>query len=97
MHNMISLSLLILFSIFNGEICGHSYPSENNNVGRNNETEVGVGIILDMESLTGKSINWSITMAISDFYALNPNYRTRLVLHTRDSKGDSVEALSAGT
>ncbi|PWA62886.1 Extracellular ligand-binding receptor [Artemisia annua] len=48
-----------------------------------------------MESWTGKSINWSITMAISDFYALNPNYRTRLVLHTTDSKGDSVEALSA--
>nr|GEU29419.1 glutamate receptor 1.2-like [Tanacetum cinerariifolium] len=34
-------------------------------------------------------------MAISDFYALRHNYRTRLLLHTRDSKGDPIEALSA--
>ncbi|GKF56954.1 glutamate receptor 1.2-like protein, partial [Tanacetum coccineum] len=42
-----------------------------------------------------KSIHWCITMAISDFYALHLNYRTRLLLHTRDSKGDPIEALSA--
>nr|GEX68924.1 hypothetical protein [Tanacetum cinerariifolium] len=54
----------------------HSVPSETNNVSINIETLVGVGIILDMESLTEKSIRWCITKAISDFYALNPNYRT---------------------
>nr|GEX98084.1 extracellular ligand-binding receptor [Tanacetum cinerariifolium] len=72
-----------------------AYVDETNNVSINIETLVGVGIILDMDSLIGKSIRWCITKAISDFYALNPNYKRRLVLHTRDSKGDPIEALSA--
>ncbi|KAM0004218.1 putative U11/U12 small nuclear ribonucleoprotein 25kDa protein [Helianthus debilis subsp. tardiflorus] len=33
-------------------------------------------------------------MAISDFYSLNDEYKTRLVLHTRDSKGNPLRALS---
>ncbi|KAL8237119.1 hypothetical protein R6Q59_018200 [Mikania micrantha] len=33
-------------------------------------------------------------MAISDFYAMNHNYTTRIVLHTRDSKGDPLKVLS---
>nr|GEX78066.1 ionotropic glutamate receptor, metazoa, periplasmic binding protein-like I [Tanacetum cinerariifolium] len=48
-----------------------------------------------MESWTGKSIYSFITMAISDFYALKNNYRTRIVLHTRNSKRDPLQALSA--
>ncbi|GJV11036.1 ionotropic glutamate receptor, metazoa, periplasmic binding protein-like protein I [Tanacetum coccineum] len=48
-----------------------------------------------MESWTGKSIYSFMTKAISDFYALNNNYRTRIVLHTRNSKGDPLQALSA--
>ncbi|PWA65094.1 ionotropic glutamate receptor, metazoa, Periplasmic binding protein-like I [Artemisia annua] len=48
-----------------------------------------------MESWTGKSIHSFMTMAISDIYALNINYRTRIVLHTRNSKGDPLQALSA--
>ncbi|XP_024965732.1 glutamate receptor 1.2-like [Cynara cardunculus var. scolymus] len=54
-----------------------------------------MGIVLDMESLIGRSIHKGIAMAISDFYALNHSYRTRIVLHTMDSKGDPLEALSA--
>ncbi|CAH1424794.1 unnamed protein product [Lactuca virosa] len=48
-----------------------------------------------MESPIGKSIHSCITMAISDFYALHHSYKTRIVLHTRDSEGDPVKALSA--
>lgn len=96
-QNRISLSLLILLCILNHKICAQSAPSENKNVNINNKTLVGLGVILNMESWTGKSIHWCITMAISDFYALHHNYRTRLLLHTRDSKGDPIEALSAGT
>nr|KAJ0194512.1 hypothetical protein LSAT_V11C800427730 [Lactuca sativa] len=55
----------------------------------------GLGIILDIKSWIGKSIHWSITMAISDFYALNHSYKTRIVVHTRNSKGDTIKALSA--
>ncbi|XP_035832957.1 glutamate receptor 2.5 [Helianthus annuus] len=55
---------------------------------------VDVGVVLDMESWVGKSINSSITMAISDFYARNDSYRSKIALHPRDSKGDPLEAMS---
>lgn len=57
---------------------------------------VDVGIVLDMESWIGKSIHSCITMAISDFYALNEGYGTRLVVHTRDTKGDPLQTISEG-
>ncbi|KAF5791578.1 hypothetical protein HanRHA438_Chr09g0408181 [Helianthus annuus] len=47
-----------------------------------------------MESWVGKSINSSITMAISDFYACNDSYRSKIALHPRDSQGDPLEAMS---
>ncbi|XP_076893700.1 glutamate receptor 1.4-like [Bidens hawaiensis] len=57
--------------------------------------DVDVGIVLDMESWLGKSIHSSIMMAISDFYARNHSYKTRIAVHTKDSKGDRLQALSA--
>ncbi|MFS7944959.1 hypothetical protein Hanom_Chr06g00518291 [Helianthus anomalus] len=57
---------------------------------------VDVGIVLDMESWIGKSIHSSIMMAISDFYARNHSYKTRIVVRTRDSKGERLRAMSAG-
>lgn len=59
--------------------------------------EVQVGVILDMDSGVGKVIYQFITMAISDFYDANPHYRTRIVLNTRDTKGEPLLALSAGS
>ncbi|KAF5930014.1 hypothetical protein HYC85_030887 [Camellia sinensis] len=58
--------------------------------------EVKVGMTLDMGSWVGKVVHSSITMAISDFYAVNtPQYKTRVILHTRDSNGEPLLALSA--
>ncbi|CAL5427070.1 unnamed protein product [Camellia sinensis] len=58
--------------------------------------EVKVGVTLDMGSWVGKVVHSSITMAISDFYAVNtPQYKTRVILHTRDSNGEPLLALSA--
>ncbi|OMO90641.1 putative glutamate receptor 2 plant [Corchorus olitorius] len=31
-------------------------------------------------------------MALSDFYQTHPHYKTRLLLHPTDSKGDVVQA-----
>lgn len=36
-------------------------------------------------------------MALSDFYAVNDNYRTRLAFFTKDSGDDIIAAASAGT
>ena len=56
---------------------------------------VRVGVILDMNSTVGVMANSCISMAVSDFYAANPYFETRVALFTRDSNGD-VTAASAG-
>ncbi|KAF5195604.1 Glutamate receptor 2.2 [Thalictrum thalictroides] len=53
-----------------------------------------IGVILDLETWNGKMSHTCISMAVQDFYTLNDHYKTRLVLHTRDSK-DVVSAVSA--
>lgn len=58
--------------------------------------DIDVGIVLDMESWNGKSILSSIKMAISDFYANNDSYKTRIVVHIRDLNGDRLQAKSTG-
>ncbi|KAK9059485.1 hypothetical protein SSX86_020187 [Deinandra increscens subsp. villosa] len=60
-----------------------------------NFVDIDVGIVLDMESWIGKSIHTSIMMAISDFYVRNHSYKTRIVVHLKDSKGDRLRAMSA--
>ncbi|KAL5804468.1 hypothetical protein ACOSQ3_031268 [Xanthoceras sorbifolium] len=59
------------------------------------EGEIHVGVILDMGSWEGKNLQTCISMAISDFYTKHDYYKTRVVLHTRDSKGEPLLALSS--
>ncbi|EXC18794.1 hypothetical protein L484_007167 [Morus notabilis] len=61
----------------------------------NRSIEVNVGVILDLETTFGKMGLRCINMAISDFYASNPHYNTRLILHTKGSKSDVVGAAAA--
>ncbi|PIA28576.1 hypothetical protein AQUCO_06800023v1, partial [Aquilegia coerulea] len=56
---------------------------------------INVGVILDLETWVGKVSNSCMYMAISDFYAIHGDYKTRLVLHSRDSKSDIVGAVFA--
>ncbi|MBA0547895.1 hypothetical protein Golob_019028, partial [Gossypium lobatum] len=56
---------------------------------------VKVGVVLDMDSLVGKIGMSCMNMALSDFYAIHPHYKTRLVFSTKDSMGDVVAAASA--
>ncbi|KAI4379251.1 hypothetical protein MLD38_005573 [Melastoma candidum] len=58
-------------------------------------TLVDVGVILDMDTYTGKMGSTCIDMAMEDFYSAHGNYNSRLVLHKLDSKTDSIEAASA--
>ncbi|KAL4182082.1 hypothetical protein AMTRI_Chr12g240740 [Amborella trichopoda] len=48
-----------------------------------------------MDSWVGRVGNMCISMAVQDFYKENPNYTTRLLLSTRDTGGDVVQAASA--
>ncbi|MQL98536.1 hypothetical protein Taro_031254 [Colocasia esculenta] len=57
--------------------------------------EFKVGVVLDLESLSGKISHTCINMAISDFNARHPNATRRLVLRTGNSSGDVVGAAFA--
>ncbi|KAL7582708.1 hypothetical protein Lser_V15G42040 [Lactuca serriola] len=43
----------------------------------------------------GKAVHSCITMAVSEFYMVNPHFQTRIILHHRDTHGDPLHALSA--
>ncbi|XVF35720.1 hypothetical protein REPUB_Repub18cG0170500 [Reevesia pubescens] len=58
-------------------------------------TPVNIGVVLDMDSLVGQIGLSCINMALADFYASHPYYKTRLVFHTKDSKEDLVTAAAA--
>ncbi|CAM8983993.1 unnamed protein product [Rhodiola kirilowii] len=52
-----------------------------------NETlEFQVGVVLDFESQVGLVAEACMSIALFDFYSANPEHKTRLRLHTRDSK-----------
>uniref|UniRef100_A0ACD5ZXY4 Uncharacterized protein n=1 Tax=Avena sativa TaxID=4498 RepID=A0ACD5ZXY4_AVESA len=58
--------------------------------------EFHVGVILNLGSLVGKVARTSVSLAVQDFYAVHPNYSTKLVLHIRDSMASDILAASAG-
>ncbi|GJT11854.1 hypothetical protein Tco_0858896 [Tanacetum coccineum] len=57
--------------------------------------EIPVGVILDMGSWVGKIVHSCMNMALSEFYTVNNHYKTRMVLHSRDTHGEPLHALSA--
>ncbi|KAL9442813.1 hypothetical protein AB3S75_016221 [Citrus x aurantiifolia] len=56
---------------------------------------VNVGLVLDINGEVEKVALSCINMSLSDFYNSNSHYKTRLILNTRDSKGDVVAAAAA--
>ncbi|KAG8384025.1 hypothetical protein BUALT_Bualt04G0075200 [Buddleja alternifolia] len=56
---------------------------------------IRVGVVLDIDDFVGEMGVNCISMALSDFYASHPYYKTRLVLNIRDSKGDVLGAAAA--
>ncbi|GMN45603.1 hypothetical protein TIFTF001_014766 [Ficus carica] len=62
---------------------------------QNGTIPVKVGVVLDVETPVAKVWLSSLNTGISDFYASHPQFKTRLLLNTRDSKGDVVGAASA--
>ncbi|KAI3689380.1 hypothetical protein L2E82_47336 [Cichorium intybus] len=65
------------------------------NVAENRNLNIGVGVILDMDSYVGKSIRISILMALEDFYKEINNSTTVIIPHFRNSNDDNVDAASA--
>ena len=58
--------------------------------------EIPVGVILDMGSWVGKTVHSCITITLSEFYKVNSHYQTRIVVHNRDTQGETLHALQTG-
>uniref|UniRef100_A0A2N9IK22 Glutamate receptor n=1 Tax=Fagus sylvatica TaxID=28930 RepID=A0A2N9IK22_FAGSY len=56
---------------------------------------IPIGVVLDLNSPVGRVAESYMSMAFSDFYAVNDNYSTRLTLFKEDSGDDVVAAASA--
>ncbi|PNS93601.2 hypothetical protein POPTR_018G096500v4 [Populus trichocarpa] len=56
---------------------------------------IPIGVVLDLNSTVGEMAESCMSMAVSDFYALNVDFKTRLALFTRDSSSDVVAATSS--
>ncbi|KAG9155389.1 hypothetical protein Leryth_017917 [Lithospermum erythrorhizon] len=54
---------------------------------------VDIGLIIDIGSPVGRTVLSCINMAISDIHSANG---TRIELHIKDSKGDSLSAITSG-
>ncbi|XWS17897.1 hypothetical protein CRYUN_Cryun33cG0107900 [Craigia yunnanensis] len=83
--HLLSIYLFINTLLLDGVVT-HNIPTT---------TPVNVCVVLDLDSLVGKIGLSCINMALSDFYAIHPHYKTRLVFNIRDSKQDVVTAAAA--
>ncbi|KAL1198446.1 Glutamate receptor 1.2 [Cardamine amara subsp. amara] len=97
-QNPIPLSLLIVLLLSLTSNCFGS--SQNNNFdggsGAGHEpVQIRVGLVLDLGSVEGKIVRSSVSMALSDFYAINSHYKTRVSLSVRNSYGEPLIALSS--
>ncbi|XP_022848939.1 glutamate receptor 1.2-like [Olea europaea var. sylvestris] len=87
MHGVI---LFLLFCEFHGQ----PYPDASQDSHQETKT-IKIGLILDSKSWLGKVVNSCMSMAISDFYTLNGQYKTRIALETRDLRGEPLNFLAA--
>lgn len=90
--------LLIFFILFLDLCLIYGKSSAVGEIGTTTKSQqmVNVGVILDLDTTVGKMAHRCISMALSDFYARNSNYRTKLNLTVKDSRNDVVSAASAG-
>ena len=64
--------------------------------GQNETFQVKVGVVVDVETPMAKVWLSCLDMALSEFYASKPHFKTRLLLKIRDSNQYVVDAASAG-
>ncbi|GAY48437.1 hypothetical protein CUMW_111650 [Citrus unshiu] len=78
------LDLLLLFLLFHDAVADQS----ESNVEKITESKslVHIGAIFDPDTLDGAIAEISMSLAVADFYALHPNYQTRLSVHFTTAK-----------
>ncbi|KAG2301365.1 hypothetical protein Bca52824_030016 [Brassica carinata] len=89
------LFLLVMFLLTCSNCFAFSQNDDVNEVSGTEQEWVRVGLVLDLGSVEGKIVGSSVSMALSDFYAVNSNYRTRIILSVRNSNGEPLLALAS--
>ena len=93
-QNPVLVSFLLIIS-------SNYFASSQNDAGFKHEwapfrVQVRVGLVLDLGSVEGKILGSSVSMALSNFYAVNSDYKTRVSLSVRNSRGELLLALASG-
>lgn len=98
-QNQTLVSLLPVLFLFISSNCFVSNQTDAVNEGSGSEQKrvsVRVGLVLDLGSVEGKIVRSSVSLALSDFYAVNSDYKTRVSLSIRNSRGEPLLALASG-
>ncbi|KAJ4888070.1 Glutamate receptor 1.3 [Raphanus sativus] len=97
-QNQTLVSLLPVLFLFISSNCFVSNQTDAVNEGSGSEQKrvsVRVGLVLDLGSVEGKIVRSSVSLALSDFYAVNSDYKTRVSLSIRNSRGEPLLALAS--
>ncbi|WZZ12091.1 hypothetical protein YC2023_105180 [Brassica napus] len=84
-----AVSFLLVLLLF---IC---FASSQNDDVQDQHIRIRVGLVLNFDSVEGKTVRSSASTALSDFYAINSDYKTRVSLSVRDSQGKPLLALAS--
>ncbi|CAN8265693.1 unnamed protein product [Cochlearia groenlandica] len=89
------LVLLLLLFISTSSASSQNDDVEESTGSGHDPVDIRVGLVLNLDSVEGKMIKSSVSMAVSDFYAVNDDYKTRVSLSVRNSHGEPLLALAS--
>ncbi|KAL0642704.1 hypothetical protein Bca4012_040994 [Brassica carinata] len=92
---ILAVSFLLVLLLF---ICFASSQNDDVQEGSVSDHEparIRVGLVLNLDSVEGKTVRSSASTALSDFYAINSDYKTRVSLSIGDSQGEPLLALAS--
>ncbi|KAL0792546.1 hypothetical protein Bca101_063923 [Brassica carinata] len=95
-QNQTLVSSVVLFLLISNCFVLCQNDDVNEDSGSEQErVSIRVGLVLNLGSVEGKIVGSSVSMALSDFYAINSHYKTRVSLSVRNSNGEPLLALAS--
>ncbi|KAL3535329.1 hypothetical protein ACH5RR_003790 [Cinchona calisaya] len=96
MLNIKSLLLFSLYALLSLMFGVNSIPDSNEFPfsAKTTYSFVHVGAVLDLNSPMGTMLDLCLSMAVSDFYSIHSDYKTRLFLHTKNAE-EELDVASA--
>ncbi|CAH8362090.1 unnamed protein product [Eruca vesicaria subsp. sativa] len=95
-NQTLQVSFVVLFLFISNcfVLCRNDDVNEDS---RSEQERVSIraGLVLNLGSVEGKIVRSSVSLALSDFYAVNSHYKTRVSLSVRNSLGEPILALSS--